>query len=59
MLATTFLQTEIRSQLDCTWWFSLEMAARESDENQSELGREASNLLGRFGHKLDMGACGK
>ena len=39
--------------------FPSEMTARESDEHQSELGREASNSLGRFGHKLEMGACGK
>ena len=39
--------------------FLSKMMARKSDEHQSELGRERSNPLGIFEHKLDMGAYGK
>lgn len=58
MLATTFVEAKIRVNSIAPGVFPSEMTAGESDGDQkSELGSEASNPSGRYGHDTDMGAC--
>ncbi|KAE8449672.1 hypothetical protein EG329_007447 [Mollisiaceae sp. DMI_Dod_QoI] len=58
MLATTFVDAKIRVNSIAPGVFPSEMTAGDSNGDQkSELGSEASNPSGRFGHDTDMGAC--